>query len=93
MRRDLDEKTQRDVNAVIRATVKWALDHRAEALDHALSFGRGIDRERADRFVGMYVNEFTLDLGPRGEEALRLLLKRGHEAGLISDLVVPEFVG
>jgi len=93
VRRSLDEKTRRDVNAVIRATVKWALDHRAEALDHALSYGRGLDRERADRFVGMYVNEYTMDLGPRGEESLRLLLRRGHEEGLISDLVVPEFVG
>ena len=93
VRRTLDPAAQRDVNAIIHDSVKWALDHRPEALDHALSYGRGLDRDRGDRFVGMYVNDFTLDIGPRGEEALRLLLKLGYEAGLIPDLVEPEFVG
>ena len=93
VRRSLDEGIRRDVDAIIRDSVRWALDHRAEALDHALSFGRGLDRGRADRFVGMYVNDFTLDLGPRGEAGLKALLRRGHEAGLLPELVEPEFVG
>jgi 1,4-dihydroxy-6-naphthoate synthase len=93
VRRSLDPKTRRDIDAVIRDSVAWALDHRPEALEHALSYGRGLDHDRADRFIGMYVNDFTLDLGKRGEEALRLLLRRGHEAGLIPELVEPEFVG
>ncbi|HTF57342.1 MAG TPA: MqnA/MqnD/SBP family protein [Planctomycetota bacterium] len=92
VKRSLDEKTRRDVNAIIRDSVQWALDHRPEALDHALSYGRGLDRDRGDRFIGMYVNDFTLDLGDRGVEALRVLLRLGHEADLIPDLVEPEFV-
>ena len=93
VRRTLDEKTQRDVNAIIRDSVKWALDHRPEALDHALSYGRGLDRERGDRFVGMYVNDFTLDIGTRGEAGLKTLLQRGHNAGFLPELIEPEFVG
>jgi 5,8-dihydroxy-2-naphthoate synthase len=93
VKRSLDPKTQGDVNAIIRDSVQWALDHRDEALDHALSYGRGLDRERGDQFVGMYVNGFTMDLGARGEEALRLLLRRGHEAGIIDERVEPEIVG
>jgi 1,4-dihydroxy-6-naphthoate synthase len=92
VRRSFDEKTRQDVNAIIRDSVGWALEHRDEALAHALSYGRGLDRDRADRFVGMYVNEFTLDLGPRGEAGLKTLLRRSHEAGLIPELVEPEFV-
>jgi 1,4-dihydroxy-6-naphthoate synthase len=92
VKRSLDEQTRRDVNAIIRDSVRWAMDHRAEALDSALSYGRGLDRNRGDRFVGMYVNEFTMDLGPRGEQGLKTLLRRAHEAGLISELIEPDFV-
>ncbi len=92
VKRSLDEKTRRDANAIIRDSVRWALDHRGEALDHALSYGRGLDRGRADRFVGMYVNEFTLDLGPDGERGLKALLGRGHEGGLIPEPVDLELV-
>jgi 1,4-dihydroxy-6-naphthoate synthase len=92
VRRSLDEKTRRDAAAIIRDSIAWALDNRDEALDHALSYGRGLDRDRGDRFVGMYVNDFTLDLGDRGIAGLRLLLKRGYEEGFIADRVEPEFV-
>jgi 1,4-dihydroxy-6-naphthoate synthase len=60
--------------------------------DHALQYGRDLDRGQADKFVGMYVNDWTLDFGPRGREAVATLLRRGHEAGVIPKLVVPEFV-
>ena len=93
VRRSLDEKTRRAVNSIIRDSVKWAMDHREEALDHALPYGRGLDRSRGDRFVGMYVNEFTLDIGDRGEAGLRQLLKRGYDAGIIAERVELEFVG
>jgi 1,4-dihydroxy-6-naphthoate synthase len=92
IRRSLDPQARRDIDAVIRDSVAFALAHRAEALEHALSYGRGLDRERADRFVGMYVNDFTLDLGKSGQDSLRLLLQLGHEAGLIPERVEPEFV-
>jgi len=92
IRRSLDPQVRRDIDAVIRDSVAYALGHRPEALEHALSYGRGLDRERADRFIGMYVNDFTLDLGKPGRDALRLLLQLGHEAGIIQERVEPEFV-
>ncbi|MFH1265048.1 MAG: ABC transporter substrate-binding protein, partial [Planctomycetota bacterium] len=59
---------------------------------YALGFGRELDRQKGDQFVGMYVNEWTLDFGPRGREAVTQLLARGHAAGVIPKLIVPEFV-
>ena len=64
---------------------------RAEALDYAMQFGRGLDRDKADRFVEMYVNRWTLDFGTRGRRAVALLLARGHTDGIIPKLVVPRF--
>ncbi len=83
---------EREVHRLLRESIQYALDHRAEALAYALQFGRDLDRSQADRFVGMYVNDWTLDFGPRGKEAVRTLLGRGHETGMIPQLVEPEFV-
>jgi 1,4-dihydroxy-6-naphthoate synthase len=93
VRRDLDRKTARDCCDIVRETVQYALDHRKEALDYALEYARGVDRARADRFVGMYVNGYTLELGKRAEDAVALLLKLGHEAGIIPVRIEPEFIG
>ena len=93
VRRSLDARTTRSCCDVLRDTVRYSLEHRKEALDYALEFARGLDRARADRFVGMYVNGFTLELGERAEEAVGLLYRLGHEAGLIPERVEPEFVG
>ena len=57
-----------------------------------MQYGRNLDPSRADQFVGMYVNDWTLDFGPRGREAVRLFLRRGHDSGVIPQLVDPEFV-
>lgn len=92
IRKDLGERTIEDVNRMLYQSIKHGLDHRASALDYALSWGRGLERSKADQFVGMYVNDWTLDFGPRGREAVRLLLRRGYEAGIIPNLVEPEFV-
>jgi 1,4-dihydroxy-6-naphthoate synthase len=92
VRKDLGEGTIREVNRLLKASIEYALDHRREALDYALQFGRDLDRGQADRFVGMYVNDWTLDFGPRGREAVREFLRRGHEAGVIPHAVEPEFV-
>ncbi|MCA8939931.1 MAG: ABC transporter substrate-binding protein [Planctomycetes bacterium] len=73
-------------------SIAYALEHRDEALDYALTYGRGLARERADRFVGMYVNNYTVDIGERGMEAVRLFLKRGREAGIITSDAEPEWV-
>lgn len=92
IRRDLGAETIQDVNRLLKESIQYGLEHRGEALDHALKYGRDLDRQQADQFVGMYVNDWTLDFGPRGRQAVTELLQRGHEAGVIPKLVRPEFV-
>jgi 1,4-dihydroxy-6-naphthoate synthase len=92
LRRDLDRDTARKCCDVLRDTVQYALDHRKEALDYALEFARGMDRKKADKFVGMYVNSYTLELGKRAEDAVALLFKVGRDAGFIPVKVEPEFI-
>ena len=93
VRRDLGEETIREVAHLIRASIRYALDHREEALAYALDYARDLPPELADRFVSMYVNEWTLDYGETGRKAVQTLLSRGYEAGVIPDKVEVEFVG
>lgn len=93
IRKNLGHEAIVEVTRLLKESIQFGLDHRGEALDYALSFGRGLDRSKADRFVGMYVNDWTLDFGDRGRQAVRELLARGHAAGVIPRLVEPEFVG
>jgi 1,4-dihydroxy-6-naphthoate synthase len=83
VRRDLGRAVIADVSRLLRASIDYGLAHRDEALAHASTFGRGLDAERADRFVSMYVNDWTLDLGERGRQAVAHLFERGAAAGLI----------
>ena len=92
IRRDLGEETIRQVSRLIKESIQYGLSHREEALAHALAFGRGLDSGQADEFVGMYVNERTLDYGEDGKEAVQLLLDRGHEAGIIPHRVAVDFI-
>lgn len=92
IRRDLGPETIADVTRLLRESIAYGLEHRQDALDYALGFGRGLERDKADDFVGMYVNEWTLDFGDRGRKSVELLLQRGYEAGFIPTLVRPEFV-
>jgi 1,4-dihydroxy-6-naphthoate synthase len=92
IRKDLGPEAIRDVNRLLKRSIEYGLNHRVEALGYALQYGRDLDQKRADRFVGMYVNDWTLDFGERGREACRKLLERGYEAGVIPKRVVPEFV-
>ena len=78
VRRDIGADAVRAVSAVLRASIDASLAHRDEALDYALGFGRGMDVERGDRFIGMYVNELTQDYGDEGRQAVRELLSRAH---------------
>ena len=82
VRRDIGEEAARRVSAILRASIDAALEHRDEALDYALGFGRGMDTERGDRFVGMYVNDSTLDYGDEGRQAVRELIGRAHGDGI-----------
>ena len=77
----------------MRQTIQYALDHREEALEYAKQFARDLDSQLADRFVGMYVNQRTLDYGDDGREAVRRLLEMGHRAGVIPHPAKVEFVG
>ncbi len=92
IRKDLGMEVINEVNRLLRESIVHGLKHRQTALDYALGFGRGLDRGKADQFVGMYVNDWTVEFGARGREAVALLLRKGYEAGIIDRLVVPEFV-
>ena len=83
IRRDLPDDVQRAASKALRASIAYSLDHRAEALAHAMQYARDLPAELADRFVGMYVNERTLDLGDDGRAAYQELLDRGAAAGLV----------
>lgn len=83
VRRDLGESAVRELNRVMKASIEAGLNNRSEALKYALQFARGLDAETSDTFVGMYVNERTLDMGDDGIAAIRLLLSRGAEAGIV----------
>ena len=93
VRRDLGEETVREVARLIKASIRYALDHREEALAYALGYARDLPPELADKFVSMYVNEWTLDYGETGRKAVRALLSRGYEAGVIPHEVEVGFVG
>lgn len=93
VRRDLGEVLIDQVARLLKQSIQYALDHRQEALAYALRFARDLEPALADRFVGMYVNEWTLDYGPRGRQAVRLLLTRAAEAGLIPHPLDVQFVG
>jgi 1,4-dihydroxy-6-naphthoate synthase len=92
VRRDLGPETIRQISRLLKESIRYGLDHRDEALAYALGYARDMDKGLADRFVGMYVNDWTLDYGPRGREAVRRLLDEGHRAGIIPRPVQVEFV-
>ena len=92
-RRDLGPDTLRELSDVLAESIRAGLDNRERALEYALQFGRGLDDELADRFVGMYVNELTEDYGEEGRRAVRELLRRGEEIGAFTEPVRVEFVG
>ena len=92
IRKDLGRDTMQSVTDVLKASIQYSLDHRPQAVEYALQFGRDLDRKLADQFVGMYVNQWTLDYGPRGRDAIDRLLKEGAKAGLVPDVGEVEYV-
>ena len=84
IRRELGLETIRNINRALRDSIRYALDHREEALEYAMQFARDLDKATANNFVGMYVNDRTLDYGEDGRKAIRLLLERGHGAGIFN---------
>jgi 1,4-dihydroxy-6-naphthoate synthase len=92
VRRDLGPRLMRQIARDLRASIRYGLEHRSPALAHAKQFSRGLSDERTDTFVGMYVNQWTVDYGPRGRAAVQRLLDEGHRAGVIPARVVAEFI-
>ena len=92
VRKDLGTDLTRRISRHLRASIAYGLQHRAGALDHAMQYARGLDRSKADTFVGMYVNDWTLDYGERGRTAVQRFLDRGQKAGVIPHSVAVEFV-
>jgi 1,4-dihydroxy-6-naphthoate synthase len=92
VRRDLEPQTMRTISRLLKESIRYSLEHREAALEYALKYARDMDKALADRFVGMYVNDWTLDYGERGRAAVRRLLEEGHRAGVIPNPVHVEFV-
>ena len=91
VRRNLGDESIREVSRLLKESISYALAHRADALKYALQYARDMDTALADQFVGMYVNEWTLDYGPRGREAVQRLLTEGYRAGVIPHPVTVTF--
>jgi 1,4-dihydroxy-6-naphthoate synthase len=92
IRKDMPPDVQKKVSRHLRQSIAYGLDHRKSALDHAMRYARGLERSKADEFVGMYVNDWTLDYGERGRAAIRLFLDEGVKSGVITRPVTVEFV-
>jgi 1,4-dihydroxy-6-naphthoate synthase len=93
IRRELGSQLMSTVTAALRESIQYGLEHREEALSYAMQFARDLDTASADKFVGMYVNERTLDYGSDGREAVRRLLDMGHKAGVIGPEASVDWVG
>ena len=92
IRRDLGEASMQEVTDLLKRSIQYSLDHRAEAVEYSLQFGRDLNRELADKFVGMYVNHWTIDYGERGRAAITMLLDEGAKAGLVPAIPQIEFI-
>jgi 1,4-dihydroxy-6-naphthoate synthase len=92
IRRELGAELIREVSGYLYRSIRYSLDHREEALEYALQFARDMEPRLADRFVGMWVNDLTLDYTERGREAVRRLLNEGVEKGIIPHAVAVDFV-
>jgi 1,4-dihydroxy-6-naphthoate synthase len=93
IRRDLGPEMIGKVSKLLHDSIAYALSHRKEAVEYAQQFGRGLDRDRTDKFVGMYVNDLTLGYGERGRRGVERLLGEAFEKGLIPQRIPVEFAG
>ena len=91
IKKSLGEETIQRVSQLLRESIEYGLANRQVAVRHSMKYGRGMEENLTDQFVGMYVNDYTIDYGEKGRQAVRLLLKRAHEAGIIPSPVQLEF--
>jgi 1,4-dihydroxy-6-naphthoate synthase len=92
IRRDLPRDVQEDLAKILLESIQYSLSHRKEALDYAMTYARNVPEDLADKFVGMYVNDLTLDMGPRGRSGIEQFLGQAHNAGLIPNALPLEIV-
>ena len=92
IRKDLGFNTMKEISEILRESVKYSLAHRDEAVEYALKYARGMTKDKADRFIGMYVNDITVDYGERGKKAIELFLKEAYEKKLIPNLPEITFI-
>lgn len=92
IRKDLGKKVMEEISEILRESIKYSLNHRDEAVEYALKFARGMDKGRADRFIGMYVNDLTVDYGERGKKAIEMFLKEAYQRGLIPEMPQINFI-
>jgi len=92
IRKSFSLEKKNEIAEILKESIQYSLDHRRDAVLHSLPLGRGLDEDRADEFIGMYVNDLTVDYGERGRTAVREFLNRGHQAGLIPAVDI-EFIG
>jgi len=88
IRKDLGYTVMKEISEILRESIKYSLTHREEAVEYALKYARGMDKNKADKFIAMYVNDLTIDYGERGKKAIQLFLKEAYERGFIP--VLPE---
>jgi 1,4-dihydroxy-6-naphthoate synthase len=92
VKKSLGAPLMKKISSILSASIKYGLEHRADAVEHALPLGRGLDRRKADQFIGMYVNDLTVDYGERGRAGVSEFLRQAYKAGLIPEPVELEFV-
>ena len=93
IRKSLGDAAMKEISDILTASIAYGLEHRRAGVEHALPLGRGLDHAMADKFIGMYVNELTMDYGDRGRKAIREFLGRAYKAGLIPEPIELKFVG
>ena len=93
IRRDLGPELIQKIARVLKRSIEYGLNHREDALDHCMKYARGLTKEQTDKFVGMYVNDMTMDADEEIQKAVKLLLWRGNGIGVVPEKIVPEFIG
>ena len=92
IRKDIPSEERSVISSILAESIRYGLDHRAQAVEHSMPLARGMNIPMADQFIGMYVNEYTLDYGDIGRRAIHEFLTRAHEEGVIPEPVKLEFV-
>ena len=92
IRKDLGEKVMKEVSEILKESIKYSLTHREEAVNYALKYARDMTREKADKFIGMYVNDLTVDYGERGKKAIKLFLEEARQMNLIPEIPEIKFI-